>query len=100
MKSLLAVAVFLVLQASAAHAASGRYSCTPGKHALMLDFGRKIMTLDGDSAAMTEGVVTWRGEPGGRLVIVAPPEKTATRIFDVSIDQGRDYSGFVICKAN
>ena len=95
MKSFLVVLALLV-SATVAQAASGRYACKPGKHTVLVDFGRKTLTLDDSTDALVQGVATYWASPGGIKVIVAPSEKT--RIFDISIEQGRDYSGFVVCK--
>lgn len=97
MKYLLAILIASVA-ASAAQAAGGRYSCKAGQHTLSFDFGRMTLTLDGVTAAMTKGVATYWATPGSHKVIIAPSDKP--RIFDVSVDQGRDYSGFVVCKPN
>lgn len=95
MKSLLVV-LALSLSVSAAQAASGRYTCKAGKHSVSIDFGRKTLTLDDSTDALMQGVATYWASPGGIKVIVAPTDKS--RIFDISIEQGRDYSGFVVCK--
>ena len=97
MKYLSAILV-LSLTAGTAQAAGGRYSCKAGQHSLSFDFGRMTLTLDGETAAMTKGVATYWATPGSHKVIIAPSEKGS--IFDVSVDQGKDYSGFVICKPN
>jgi hypothetical protein len=92
------VSLALVLSTGLADARGERYSCTPGKHTMTLDFGAKIVSLDDASAPLVRGDFTWTGKPGGHSVIVVPPEKPSLRIFDVSIDGGRDYSGFTVCK--
>lgn len=97
MKILLA-ALALSVSCGFAQAASGRYVCRAGQHNVSVDFGRKTLTLDGATDTLVQGVATYWASPGGHKVIVAPPDKPGTRIFDISIDQGRDYSGFVICK--
>ena len=97
MKTLLAVLVVLV-SCSAAQAAGGRYSCRAGQHSVSFDLGRKTLTLDGETDTLVQGVATFWASPGGKKVIVAPSDKPGARIFDVSIEQGRVYSGFVVCK--
>ena len=95
---ILFVALVLAASLNASHAASGRYTCKAGSHTISFDFGRKTLTLDDKTDALIQGVATFWASPGGRKVIVAPSDKPATRIFDISIDQGSEYSGFVICK--
>lgn len=94
-----AVAIALIVPLAASQAASGRYACKAGPYAVGFDFGQRTLTLDGQTAAMTAGAATWRASVGGHAVIVVPSAKPGARIFDIIIDGGSGYSGFVVCKA-
>lgn len=98
MRAAFALAVFL-LPLAPAEAQSGRYACKAGKYAVSFDFGQRTLTLDGQTAAMTPGAVTWRASVGGHTVVVVPSDKPGTRIFDINIDGGAGYGGFLVCKA-
>ena len=99
MKTSLA-ALTMILMLPGAEAAAGRYACTAGGHTVSFDFGGHTLTLDGQTAEMTQGAATWRASVGGHEVVIAPPEKAGPRIFDISIDRGSTYGGFVVCKGN
>jgi hypothetical protein len=92
-----AVIFIMLASLTGAQAASGRYSCDADKHSISFDFGKKVLTLDNASDALVQGAATYRAKPGGHVVIISPTDKP--RIFDVSIDNGSVYSGFVICKS-
>ena len=93
-----AVIAMLAVGTMPAGAANGRYACTPSDHQLVLDFAAGRLTFDGATGTLQQGAATWRGTAGGHDVVVAPGENGAKSVFDVSIDGGRTYGGFVVCR--